>query len=54
MTQFLGILVTLLGGTAGILIGVVVLGFVIGILALPLLFISLPSQLGPSEHDKVP
>ncbi len=51
MTYFLGNLVTLLGGTVGILIGVLVVGFVIAILALPLLFISLPSQLERPDED---
>ncbi len=52
MTQFLGNLITLLGGAGGILIGVAFVAIVIAFLALPLLFIARPSELGPPESNR--
>lgn len=51
MGQFWGNFVTVLGGAGGILIGVAVIGIVVAFLAIPLLFIAKPSELGPPEDE---
>jgi uncharacterized membrane protein len=53
MTQFLGNFATLLGGTFGILVGVAIVGVVVGILVLPLIFMSKRRELDPDIENDV-